>query len=462
MAWLVSTDRGIFVSEEESRSLNISVGNHRTGFFALELSGFCSWMKHKAKEKGYSIMRHLIFAALIHMLIVQSEDTAFAQWQTTTGGANVLGFAKRGISIFAATAGNGVFLSTNDGVDWHRTNTGLTDTAVNAIAFSDTTLFVGTHAGVFASTDEGASWNLRSGSLIDVRSFATSGMNLFAANGAGVFTSTDGGAVWNGVNNGLAIGDVQVILLDGANLLAGTVTGGIFLSTDDGMSWFAVDQAAVVKGYYVTSLASSASHLFAGTYFGGGVFTSTDGGLSWAAAGEGLVNPNIYCLAASGSYLFAGTGNGGSVYLTVNNGKTWSRVSSGLPTGASVMSLIVSGVNVIAGTSGNGIWYRPLSQITSTPDMDADKLPTKYSLAQNYPNPFNPTTLIRYRIPEESKVVIQVYDVFGRVVSTLVKEKQQAGEHETEWNAGSFATGVYFYKLQTRDFSETKRMILMK
>ncbi len=89
-------------------------------------------------------------------------------------------------------------------------------------------------------------------------------------------------------------------------------------------------------------------------------------------------------------------------------------------------------------------------------------LPTRISLSQNFPNPFNPTTQINYALPQDAKVRLDIYNLLGQKVATLVDRKQQAGYHSVRWDASSFASGVYFYRLQAGDFVETKRMILLK
>jgi hypothetical protein len=85
-----------------------------------------------------------------------------------------------------------------------------------------------------------------------------------------------------------------------------------------------------------------------------------------------------------------------------------------------------------------------------------------FALSQNYPNPFNPATIINYQLPVESQVSLKVYDMLGNEVATLVNEIKTAGEHQIEFNAGSIASGIYFYRLQAGSFVETKRMMLMK
>ncbi len=88
--------------------------------------------------------------------------------------------------------------------------------------------------------------------------------------------------------------------------------------------------------------------------------------------------------------------------------------------------------------------------------------PENYSLSQNFPNPFNPQTVINYNIPQNGNVKITIYDGLGRLVNTLIDQNQNAGSHEVTFNASSFATGIYFYKLESGSFVETKKMTLIK
>ena len=91
-----------------------------------------------------------------------------------------------------------------------------------------------------------------------------------------------------------------------------------------------------------------------------------------------------------------------------------------------------------------------------------NSLPTVYSLYNNYPNPFNPSTTIKYDIPEQSYVTIKIYNITGEEVSTLLNEVQNAGRYQIQWNAAELASGVYFYRIQAGQFSDTKKLILMK
>ncbi len=90
------------------------------------------------------------------------------------------------------------------------------------------------------------------------------------------------------------------------------------------------------------------------------------------------------------------------------------------------------------------------------------KVVSNYKLEQNYPNPFNPSTTINFQIPSSSRVSLKVFDVLGREVSTLVNENKSAGKYSVTFDADKLTSGVYFYNLQAGNYSETKKMILIK
>ena len=89
-------------------------------------------------------------------------------------------------------------------------------------------------------------------------------------------------------------------------------------------------------------------------------------------------------------------------------------------------------------------------------------LPEKFLLEQNYPNPFNPNTNIRYTIEEAGYTSLTVYNSVGIEISTLISENLQAGSYSAEFNAENYPSGVYYYKLTSGDFTQVKKMILLK
>jgi hypothetical protein len=88
--------------------------------------------------------------------------------------------------------------------------------------------------------------------------------------------------------------------------------------------------------------------------------------------------------------------------------------------------------------------------------------PADYVLEQNYPNPFNPSTTIKFGVPEKSNVVLTVYNSLGAEVATLVNEVREAGSYEIQFNANNFSSGIYYYRIASGNFTEIKKMILLK
>ena len=93
---------------------------------------------------------------------------------------------------------------------------------------------------------------------------------------------------------------------------------------------------------------------------------------------------------------------------------------------------------------------------------DREVVPKEYSLEQNYPNPFNPTTTIEYTLLSPGEVSLIIYNLRGEEVALLINGKMPAGNHRISWDASGFASGIYFYRLQTGDFVQTKKMLLLK
>jgi hypothetical protein len=91
-----------------------------------------------------------------------------------------------------------------------------------------------------------------------------------------------------------------------------------------------------------------------------------------------------------------------------------------------------------------------------------NEIPVGFGLKQNYPNPFNPSTRINYQIPKQGMVTLKVYDITGNEVATLVNEVEQPGDKSVNFNASDLASGVYYYKLQSGNYTDTKKLVLLK
>ncbi len=133
---------------------------------------------------------------------------------------------------------------------------------------------------------------------------------------------------------------------------------------------------------------------------------------------------------------------------------------------ANVCALRDSIPGTYVNANGNGqslanLYYIRLST-SHIVGISSSETATEFSLDQNYPNPFNPVTNIKYQIPKDGYVKLAIYDLLGREVDVLISQKQTSGKYEEVWNASRFSSGVYFYKLTTNEFTETKRMLLIK
>jgi hypothetical protein len=107
-------------------------------------------------------------------------------------------------------------------------------------------------------------------------------------------------------------------------------------------------------------------------------------------------------------------------------------------------------------------WCLVISYTCPTGGIQTIEIPNYYSLSQNYPNPFNPSTSIKFSLPQAENVKLVVFDLLGREVATLVNEYKTSGIYEVNFDASSYASGVYFYSIQTPNFTQTKRMLLVK
>ncbi|MCI0472522.1 MAG: S8 family peptidase [Ignavibacteria bacterium] len=146
----------------------------------------------------------------------------------------------------------------------------------------------------------------------------------------------------------------------------------------------------------------------------------------------------------------------------------WAKYPSYTPD--QIVNRLVTGVDSIynlnpsyVGLLGSGRInaYKSVMPLTSvTPNGNA--MPENYSLSQNYPNPFNPVTKINFSVPKSSNVVLKVFDATGREIETLVKEQKTAGSYTVTFDAKAYSSGAYYYKISAGDFSQVKKMLLIK
>ncbi len=325
----------------------------------------------------------------------------------------IYGFTSSGNNLYTLSMGYGIYRTTNNGINWNYAGLFLTPRWINEIASNGSYLYAGTdNYGFYVSSNYGANWsdplfsdNIRSVSYGAGYVFGVQGFKIFRFNSTGSTYST---VLLNGST-------FQCVRADGSNVYVGS-DSGIYRSTNSGDSWMRIP------------------------------FTT--------------YNEAVYNIALNGNNIFAGTDNG--IYLSTNFGLNWLPKNQGLDSNSAVNSVHVNnGYVFLALKFGKGVWRRLLSEVISIQNISTE-VPSSYSLGQNYPNPFNPITNVKFSIVNSGNVKLVVYDVMGREVQTLVNERLQPGTYETTFDGSMLNSGVYFYKLITDGFTETKKMILIK
>ena len=159
-------------------------------------------------------------------------------------------------------------------------------------------------------------------------------------------------------------------------------------------------------------------------------------------------------------YIFNNTLQPG-IYSTNDGGTSWSNITDNLGHwGGKFLRLNPHNTNqLFLGTDGGDVWIKDL---VTTIDDNEVSIPSKFNLDQNYPNPFNPSTRISYQLPTLSKVVLKVYDILGREVTTLVNREQNAGNYKIIFNSSNLSSGIYFYRIVSGVFTQTKKMMVIK
>jgi hypothetical protein len=395
---------------------------------------------------GDSIKLHVL---TFIFLFFGSLNFSMAQWvQVSSGMGNlpVLSATFSGNYIFTGTGGGyGVYLSVNSGSSWNQTS--LNNQIVYSLAAQGNNVYAGTFSnGVYFSANNGATWFQTPLNNQYVRSLAANGNYVFAGT-FGLYLSTNNGTSWTQTLFGQYVYSLAV---NGNYVFAGT-GNGVFLSTDNGTGW----SPTTLENREVDALAVNGDNVYAGAY-AYGVFYSPDNAMTWYYTN--LDNQNVKSLAVTGNNIFSGTNNNG-VFVSNDNGVNWTQRNEGL-TSYEINSLCILNNYIFAGTN-NSVYRRPLNEVIGIKPI-SELVPAHFSLGQNYPNPFNPTTKFRIQISRLSNTKVTVYDIKGREVEILVNQQLNPGAYEIDWDASNYPSGVYYYKLITGEYAETKKMILIK
>lgn len=255
----------------------------------------------------------LLLSGMLGNGVARSTDQG-ANWSAANTGlppnSNVQSVVLSGSNIYAGLFGDGVYRSTDQGASWSAFNSGLSNTLVNRLFISGSTIYAGTDAGVFRSNIGAAMWtavNTGLGALRVVSFTANAGVIYAGTDGGGVFRLNPDGAGWTQINNGLGNLQATALFVSGA-LYAGTSGGGVYISRDGGENWTAINNDLPPR-LHVFAFAASGKKIYIGSVYG--VFITEDQGSTWKQINSGLLETYVSGLAVSGDQLFAATLRGG-------------------------------------------------------------------------------------------------------------------------------------------------------
>jgi len=241
------------------------------------------------------------------------------------------------------------------------------------------------------------------------------------------------------------------------------VNDSIFKTTNGGMNWSRQVLPVIPFHSFLSVYAISPDTAWI-TGTEGIILSTVNGGTNWILKylGNSYGVLSSYFLNSNTGYL---TTNGSAIYKTTNNGTNWLLQLNDTSTILNSIYFTSKDTGYACGSGGK--IYKTINGGTIGIRKINSGVPDRFYLFQNYPNPFNPSTNIKYQIIKNNVVTLKVYDLLSREIATLVNEFQKAGTYETQFSINSIAnnrlpSGVYFYKLKSGDFSETKIMLLIK
>lgn len=305
--------------------------------------------------------------------------------------------------------------------------------------------------------------------------------NILYIGGVSVYKSINAGLDWQtqftfpGGSKALSIA-VSSTSTDTAyiGVLPGTSSNAaVYRTTNGGTNWVDVSGGMIPNRYptrvHVNRYFSKEVYVTFGGFGTAHVLKSTNAGLNWTNITSNLPDVPTHSIVVDPVYpqnIYVGNDLG--VYVSTNGGTNWFEYKNGMPY-ALVFDLTLVNVSrkLRATTHGNGVWDRKLIANPLPVQNNISELPDIFKLYQNYPNPFNPVTTIKFDIPaikgKTGLVKVEVFDILGKKVATLVNEKLSYGSYHVNFDANSLASGILLYRLIVdNSVIETKKMLLVK
>lgn len=298
--------------------------------------------------------------------------------------------------------------------------------------------------------------------------------NVMYVGGTSMYKSTVGGGSWSSVGSL----NYKALSMDASSTSTDTVYVGVIpvsagqpatiYRTTNGATFTNISNTQLPSAYptdvHVNPNNSADVYVTMGGFGNGHVYRSSNAGITWVNISNNLPDVPHQSVVIDPQYpqnIYVGNDLG--VFVSTNSGANWYEFKTGMPYALVFdLAIVYPSRNIRAVTHGNGVYERDLIQSPVGITPIGNDIPKEFALRQNYPNPFNPSTKIKFDIPKESNVKITVYDITGRLVRTLVNQNMQPASYEVTFDGSGLGSGAYFYKLQTDQFAETKRMLLIK
>ena len=353
----------------------------------------------------------------------------------------------------------GAITKTTDGGDtWTRYPVTFSKALNFVKEFNSIVWAVGVDGIIVKSTNYGNSW-IPNSSLITSSLYSIYFVNASTGWAVGnlVSKTTNGGASWFPQNSGTYNTMRSVWFTSETNGIAVGDGGTIIKTSNAGENWNVIP--GVSTGYLTNvCFTDSENGWIAGDSY---LLRSTNGGSNWITQ-PAVTNPYyIYFFTPMIGYTLGFNGAGTEIKKTTNGGQTWE--DQHCPAQYNIYSVCFASALTGCAVGYSGTILRtttggaPIGIMTNSIEI-----PNHFLLSQNFPNPFNPSTIINYQLSMFNYVSLKVFDVLGKEVATLVSEKQSAGTYQVEFDGSNLTSGVYFYKLTAGEFTDTKKMVLIK
>jgi photosystem II stability/assembly factor-like uncharacterized protein len=443
----------------------------------------------------FDIPSQIIYLGTYFDGIYKSMDMG-ESWQRISSNINAaqcidLTLSQRTPGDVLVAAINGLFKSRDFGQSWRLIDLGFhpleivsgieidkyTENRYYASTFASEANF--DHSGFYVSEDSGQTWQIKSAGLpigttftgFDI-SYSEQGNKIFLVSESGVYFSTDPDQGWTFCSQCNIFEYCSAVRASPVNpriVAVGSISNRIIVSEDRGQTWSETSPLPGTSGSYVLDLAFDSmddSTLYAASAYAG-LYKTTDLGESWSDISLDLPRSSYFLISGikvnplnnQNVYVYDSFYG---VYQSDDGGMTWRSYNIGMDTtiSAGIIEMAAADTNQIYFASNLRSTWSIHRTLTDVEDDDPN-LPQSVSLSA-YPTPFNAATTIEFALPHDAFMNLNVYDIQGRRVATLIEGANAAGYHRVTWDAGAIPSGIYFIRLSASEFAKTIKATLLK